>query len=376
MDQSRIIAGCRPEVSPRNPAASSNLRMTVSNEVKFIFNETDATRLVRIVLDNVVREYPNHVMHMLNSDADALPPRVLHPAFYGSYDWHSAVHSHWMLVRALRRFPHAAFAAEIIAVLDRHLTVPNITSECRYFEAPNRTSYERPYGLAWLLQLSAELTEWGNADALRWRDALRPLESLCAQRIREWLPKLGHPIRGGEHSNSAFALALVFDWARTVHDPAMQSSIVEHSRRFYLGDSNAPLGYEPSGHDFLSPALAEADLMRRVLPIEEFGDWFGRFMPQIPVNDDADWLLPVVPSDPSDPKLAHLDGLNLSRAWMLYGIAGSLDPSDLRGGALRNTAQRHADAGTAAINAARYEGSHWLPSFAVYLLSHRGLQTG
>jgi hypothetical protein len=348
--------------------------MTASIAVKFKFNETDAARLVRIVLDNVVREYPNHVMHMLNSDADALPPRDLHPAFYGSYDWHSAVHSHWMLVRTLRQFPHAAFAAEIAAVLDRHLTASNITSECRYFEAPNRASYERPYGLVWVLQLSAELVEWGSADALRWRDILQPLERLCAQRMGEWLPKLSHPIRGGEHPNSAFALGLAFDWARTVQDSTMLSSIVEHSRRFYLADRNAPLGYEPSGHDFLSPALAEADLMRRVLPIGEFSYWLGRFMPQIPADDDADWLLPVVPSDPSDPKLAHLDGLNLSRAWMLYGIAGSLEPRDPRRGALCNTAQRHADAGTAAISAARYEGSHWLPSFAIYLLTERGLR--
>ncbi|HET7649297.1 MAG TPA: DUF2891 domain-containing protein [Gammaproteobacteria bacterium] len=342
--------------------------------MKFTFNETDAARMVRIVLDNVVREYPNHVMHMLNSDADALPPRVLHPAFYGSYDWHSAVHSHWTLVRALRRFPHAAFAAGIVAVLDRHLTVPNITSECRYFEAPNRTSYERPYGLAWLLQLAAELADWSNADALRWRDALRPLERLCAQRIRDWLPKLSHPIRGGEHSNSAFSLGLVFDWAQTVHDTGSLASIVEHSRRLYFADRDAPLAYEPSGHDFLSPALAEADLMRRVLSVAEFSAWLDRFMPRIPANDDATWLLPVAPSDPSDPKLAHLDGLNLSRAWMLHGIAASLNPSDPRRGALQNAAQRHADAGTAAINAERYEGSHWLPSFAMYLLTERGLR--
>lgn len=338
-----------------------------------MLDEAVAAPLVRMVLENVVREYPNHVMHMFNGDADALPPRTMHPAFYGSYDWHSAVHSHWMLVRVLRLFPRGEFAADAIAVLNRHLTNANIEQECRYFEAPHRTTFERPYGLAWVLQLAAELAEWDVPDTQRWRTALRPMEQLAARRIADWLPKLGHPIRGGEHANSAFSLALAFDWSRTVQDDSIRECIADNSRRFYAADREAPLAYEPSGHDFLSPSLAEADLMRRILPQPEFSEWLGVFMPQLPGNGETAWLPIVTPRDPADPKLAHLDGLNLSRAWMLEGIAGALQAQDVRRAALLNTAMRHAEAGVMAIRSERYEGSHWLPSFAVYLLSRRGM---
>lgn len=343
-----------------------------------IMNQLDqatASGLIRMVLDNVTREYPNHIMHMLNGDADVLPPRALHPAFYGSYDWHSALHSHWMLVRLLRRFPEAEAAGDTRALLEQHLTATNMLRECCYFEAPHRSSYERPYGLAWVLQLAAELAEWDHAGAQRWRSALQPLERLAAQRIREWLPKLSHPVRGGEHANSAFALALTHDWARTVKDDAMRTLVVEHSRRFYLADRNAPLAYEPSGQDFLSPALAEADLMRRVLLPTEFTNWLRGFLPQLSDDGAADWLSPAATRDPSDPKLAHLDGLNLSRAWMLQGIAEALPMDDVRRDVLLASAQAHEQAGIAAIRAERYEGSHWLPSFAVYLLTRRGRLT-
>jgi hypothetical protein len=339
-----------------------------------MLNEANAARLARIVLDNVVREYPNHIMHMLNGDADALPPRALHPAFYGSYDWHSSVHSHWLLVRSLRLFPHAEFATDARATLDRHLTIANIDAECGYFEAPNRITYERPYGLAWVLQLAAELAEWDTPEARRWRGAVEKLERLAAHRITEWLPKLGNPVRGGEHANSAFSLTLAYDWARTVNADAALANIAQHSRRLYEKDRHAPLAYEPSGQDFLSPALAEADLMRRVLPQSEFSDWLGRFLPQLRVADDADWLPIVTPHDPADPKLSHLDGLNLSRAWMLQGIAESLSAGDRRRESLLSTAKAHAEAGVAAIRAEFYAGSHWLPSFAVYLLTERGRQ--
>ena len=341
-----------------------------------MLDETVAAPLVRMVLDNVVREYPNHVMHTFNGDADALPPRLLHPAFYGSYDWHSAVHSHWMLVRVLRLLPQASFATDIHTLLDRHLTADNVSSECRYFSAPNRPSFERPYGLAWLLQLSAELAEWNNPDAHRWRSILSPLEAMVTQRFEEWLRKLRYPIRGGEHSNSAFSLALAFDWAQTVRDTEVRALISLCGRRLYFADRDAPTRYEPSGHDFLSPVLAEADFMRRILPASEFAEWFSSFMPHVPEDRNEDWLVPVVSSDPSDPKLAHFDGLNLSRAWMLQGIAGALAASDRWYAVLLSAADAHAHAGLAAISAERYEGSHWLPSFAVYLLTERGRQPG
>ncbi|HET7921606.1 MAG TPA: DUF2891 domain-containing protein [Gammaproteobacteria bacterium] len=335
-------------------------------------DEATAMRLTRMVLDNVIREYPNHIMHLLNADADALPPRALHPAFYGSYDWHSAVHSHWLLVRVLRLFPRAECASSMRDVLERHLSADNMAQECRYFEPAERVTYERPYGLAWLLQLAAELAEWDTPDARRWRERLLPLERLAAQRLGDWLQKLGHPVRGGEHANSAFALALTHDWCVIARDETLRACIEQHARRLYLADRQAPLAYEPSGQDFLSPALAEADLLRRVLPQAPFAAWLDEFLPQLPRAQDAGWLPLAGTQHATDPKLAHLDGLNLSRAWMLQGIASALPAGDARRGVLLDTAQAHAQAGLAAIHAERYAGSHWLPSFAVYLLTRRG----
>ncbi|MHB8424321.1 MAG: DUF2891 domain-containing protein [Gammaproteobacteria bacterium] len=332
-----------------------------------------ATRFAHMVLDNVRREYPSHITHLLNSDADALPPRTLHPAFYGSYDWHSAVHSHWLLARLLRLFPQADFSAEIDALLERHLTRRNIMAERHYFESPHRAGFERPYGLAWLLQLDAELAEWGTSQTLGWRAVLAPLVELVVSRFAGWLPKLSHPVRGGEHSQTAFALGLVRDWAQTTGNANLASLMESRSRDFYLRDVNAPLAYEPSGHDFLSPALAEADLMRRVLPQREFINWLGKFLPQIPDEERDAWLQPAMSRDPSDGKLAHLDGLNLSRAWMLEGIADALPVNDGRRAVLLATARVHGETGLAAVTAEQYEGSHWLPSFAVYLLTRRGL---
>ena len=325
-----------------------------------------------MALDNVIREYPNHLMHLLNRAADARTPCMLHPAFYGSYDWHSAVHSHWLLVRILRLFPEIGFAGSVQPVLDAHLTKQNIVAECRYCEAPHRAGFERPYGLAWLLQLAAELHEWDSAEAQRWRSALRPLEELAVTRFNDWLPKLSHAVRSGEHSQTAFALGLVNDYAHSTRHTALAALTKSRSREFYLADENAPLAYEPSGHDFLSPALAEADLMRRVLPQDEFSTWLGKFLPQIPASANTSWLQPVHSRDRADGKLAHLDGLNLSRAWMLAAIAATLPPNDVRRPALRATARTHVDAGLAAVTDEHYESSHWLPSFAVYLLTRRG----
>jgi hypothetical protein len=333
-----------------------------------------ATRFAHMALANVTREYPNHLMHLLNGMQDALAPRLLHPAFYGSYDWHSAVHNHWLLARLLRLMPEAEFRDAAYALLDAHLDSGNIGAECRYFEAPHHAGFERPYGLAWLLQLAAELHEWDVAEARRWRAALRPLEDLAVARFREWLPKLSHPVRGGEHSQTAFALGLVHDYAHSTRHTALGALVESRSRDFYLGDVNAPLAYEPSGHDFLSACLAEADLMRRLMPQAGFAAWLGQFLHQIPTNDKSSWLPPVASRDRADGKLAHLDGLNLSRAWMLAGITSALPENDRRRGALLAASRVHADAGLAAVTDEHYEGSHWLPSFAVYLLTRRGIR--
>ena len=330
-------------------------------------------RLARMALANIGREYPNHIQHLIDGDTDARPPRELHPVFCGAFDWHSAVHNYWLLVRLLRLFPAGSYAAEARALLARRLNPADVAEECRYFEDTRRASWERPYGLAWLLQLAAELRQWDGAEARRWRDTLAPVEHVARERFRTWLPKLFYPIRSGEHSQTAFAFGLVLDWARTVQDAPMAELLRGKCLEFHRFDVDGPLAYEPSGQDFLSPVLAEADLMRRVLPRQEFGAWLAKFLPGIPERDEASWLPAAVSRDPSDPKLAHLDGLNLSRAWMLEGIASALPAADGRRGALSAAATRHAEAGLAAIREEHYEGSHWLPSFAVYLLTSRGL---
>jgi len=335
-----------------------------------------AARFAQLALDCVHREYPNKIAHVLSSDADALPPRQLTPAFYGCYDWHSAVHGHWLLARSLRLFPQAPFAAAARAALEQSLTPENIASEVRYLEGAGRNTFERPYGLAWLLQLGAELREWKDADAVRWATNLEPLERAVVARLTNWLPKLSYPIREGEHNQTAFAFGLAWDWAQGRNDAAMLRLLEERIRTLYLADRDCPLEYEPSGQDFLSPCLAEGDLLRRILPPGEFARWLDAFLPGIPSQPSSTWLEPAVVTDPTDGKLVHLDGLNLSRAWMLEGIAAGLPAGDPRLPALREAAARHRGSGLAAVTGEHYEGGHWLASFAMYLLTQRGLPAG
>ena len=333
-----------------------------------------AERFARLALACVHQEYPNKIAHVMNADADARPPRELTPAFYGCYDWHSSVHGHWLLARVARLLPEAPLAAEARAALARSLAPENLAAEVRYLEGKGRTTFERPYGLAWLLQLAAELREWGTPEARAWAEALAPLEKASAERLREWLPKLTRPIRIGEHSQTAFALGLVLDWARVAGDRETEALVVARSRDFYGRDRDCPLVYEPSGEDFLSPCLGEADLMRRVLAPAELARWLTGFLPGLPKDGSSAWLPPGVVTDPTDPKLAHLDGLNLSRAWMLEGVASALPKGDPRLAGLRATAAVHREKGLAAVTSAHYEGGHWLGTFAVYLVTGRGLR--
>lgn len=337
------------------------------------FTAADASRYAQMALACVHKEYPNKIAHVLNSREDVRAPGELTPAFHGCYDWHSAVHGHWLLVRVLRKFPAVPEAEAIRTALKKSLTTGNIEVELAYLKAPGREPFERPYGLAWLLQLAAELRQWDDADAREMSRALAPLEVLAAERIRNWLPKLTHPIRTGEHSQTAFAFGLIRDWAFTVGDSAMIDLIDERSRHYHSGDRGWPMSFEPSGQDFLSPGLAVADLMRRVLAQSEFSTWLSSYLPEIPTKADSTWIQPAVVTDKSDGKLAHLDGLNLSRAWMLEGVASALPADDPRLPSLRRTARIHRDAGLAAVIGAPYEGSHWLGSFAVYLVTERGL---
>jgi len=335
----------------------------------------NAERFANLALACVNQEYPNHISHTLSSDRDVAPPQKLTPAFYGCYDWHSSVHGHWLLVRLIRTFADAPFVGAAREALRRSLTAENIAQEAAYLHGDGRASFERPYGLAWLLQLVAELSEWDDPQAKEMAANLRPLEQVALERLNAWLPKLSHPVRIGEHDQSAFALGLMLDYARGAGNQQFAQLVAAKSRQFYLNDRDCPLAYEPSGEDFLSPCLGEADLMRRVLPSRDFAVWLTAFMPQISTSGGDGWLRPVVSPDPGDPKLAHLDGLNLSRAWMLQGIAASLPRNDRRLAAITAAAEAHQRAGLAAVTGEHYEGGHWLGSFAVYLVTGRGIPT-
>ena len=319
-----------------------------------------AARFAKLALDCVRKEYPNKLAHVMESDADVRPPRSLTPAFYGCFDWHSAVHGHWLLARLLRKFPDADFAAAARAALERSLTPENLSVEAAYLSAQGRESFERPYGLAWLLQLAAELRDWSDPDASRWFAALRPLEAAVAARFRAWLQKLTFPVRSGEHSQTAFALGLCLDWARGSPDKEFAQLLKTCTLDYFSEDRACPAHWEPSGEDFLSPSLAEADAMRRVLTPETFRPWFDAFLPELPYS-------PLRVSDASDGKLAHLDGLNLSRAWMMKGIATGLGEAHPRYEELLRLSESHAEAGLRAVTGDHYAGGHWLGSFAVYL---------
>ncbi len=338
------------------------------------FDVKAAERFAKLALACVHKEYPNKISHSMTSDADVAPPRKLTPAFYGCYDWHSSVHGHWLLARLVRTFPDGSFVQPARDALRQSLTPENVTQEAAYLRAEGRTSFERPYGLAWLLQLTSELREWDDPQAKEMAANLKPLEQAVLEHLNAWLPKLSNPVRIGEHDQTAFALGLMLDSARGAGDQKLAALVTSKARQFYVNDKNCPLEYEPSGEDFLSPCLGEADLMRRVLPTPNFAVWLRMFLPQISVSGSNKWLQPVVSPDRSDPKLAHLDGLNLSRAWMLEGMAAALPKADKRLQSITSTADAHRRAGLAAVTGEHYEGGHWLGSFAVYLVTRRGIR--
>jgi len=336
-------------------------------------SDTSVDRFAELALKCVHQEYPNKIAHVLTSDQDVAPPRELTPVFYGCFDWHSSVHGHWLLTRLLRLYPQAAFAAEAETALDESFKADAVTLEVAYVTNPQRASFERPYGVAWLLQLTAELREWDDPRAQRWLTILEPLETALVGNMQTWLTKLAYPIRTGEHSQTAFAFGLFLDWARISERTEFATLVTDKSREFYQGDRQCPLAYEPGGQDFLSPCLAEADLMRRIMNPDEYAGWLTGFMPMIPTDGSTGWLPIGVVTDPSDGKLAHLDGLNLSRAWMLEGMAHGLPADDPRRETLLATAAVHRQSGLASVTGEHYEGGHWLGSFATYLQTRRGL---
>ncbi|RZO67048.1 MAG: DUF2891 domain-containing protein [Parvularculaceae bacterium] len=332
-----------------------------------------AARFSALAMTCIHQEFPNKISRTTET-ADAIGrPKVIFPAFYGCFDWHSSVHGHWLLVRLLRVGPQDAdWRKTAIVKLNQSFTPENLAGEVANFARPARGSWERPYGLAWYLQLMTELREWDDPQADKWLKVLQPLEADIVASLKAWLPKLAYPIRLGTHNQSAFAFTLMIDWARATGDTEFEDMIIARAISFHADDVDCPLAYEPSGEDFLSPCLMEADLMRRILPGEAFSAWLAKFMPEIPTDGSGDWLAPGIVKDASDGKLVHLDGVNSSRAWNLYNIARALPETDKRIPSLVAAADIHAREGVAAVSAEHYSGSHWLASFATYLMTDRG----
>jgi Protein of unknown function (DUF2891) len=324
-----------------------------------------ASRFAGLALAGIGREWPHSYQHLVHRPEDVRQPRELHPAFYGCYDWHSSVHGHWTLARILRLFPRLPSAARIRAALDQNLTREHLAAELDYFESPGRGSFERPYGWGWLLALAAELRAGRGPSARRWSRAMRPLEGHIAGSFCSHLPRLPYPVRSGVHSNTAFGLTLALDYARATGHRRLEAAIVSRSRDFFLADANAPAAWEPCGEDFLSPSLAEADLMSRVLPSGDFRRWLGRFLPGLSAGEPGSIMKPPRVLDRRDPRQVHLDGLCLSRAWALLRIAPAVPKSER----VTAAAERHARAGLARVSSGDYAGEHWLASFALYLLT-------
>ncbi len=328
-----------------------------------------ASAFARLALNGLGKEYPNKPEHVLAGLQDVKAPKALHPAFYGSYDWHSSVHGHWMLVRLLKVFPDLPESKEIRSVLARHLTAPNILAEADYLARKESKPFERPYGWAWLLKLAEELNGWDDRDAKTWAQNLRPLADAIVARYLEFFPKQTYPIRTGVHPNTAFGLSFAHDYARAAGNTALVKLVEERAQIYFGQDADAPARWEPGGADFFSPSLIEADLMRRVLPPEGFRAWFARFLPGAARGEPKALFTPATVTDRTDPQLVHLDGLNLSRAWAMRNIAAALPDRDPTRVALLSSSARHADAALRHVASGDYAGEHWLASFAVYLLS-------
>lgn len=323
-----------------------------------------ASRLAAMAIANVTREFPNKLDHVLTDPDDVKRPRDLHPIFYGSFDWHSCVHGYWVLVRLHRRFEE--LRGRIKPLIDTHVTPANVAQEVAYLRDPIRRTFERPYGMAWLLMLGAELTRCTDPDALRWRGTLAPLLSAFAERARDFLGAARYPVRAGMHSNSAFALALSFDYAQVAGDAALAQAIGDKARQWFAGDTDCP-AWEPDGEDFLSPTLIEALCMTRVLPPADFHSWLDRFLPRLAERQPTALFAPVVVDQRSDLRFSHLDGLNLSRAWCWRALAEGFDAGDPRRALAFAAAAAHRDASLPHI-ADDYAGSHWLASFALLAL--------
>ncbi|MEO5941903.1 MAG: DUF2891 domain-containing protein [Ferruginibacter sp.] len=329
---------------------------------KIILTKTGATFFAKLPLRCAEKEWPYKTGVTFTDSTLVTSPKNYHPAFFGCFDWHSSVHGHWMLARLLKKFPDMEDAATIRALFNKHFTVANIQQEMKIFDTNDNRIFERTYGWAWLLQLEDELRTWNDADAKKWAEALQPLATKLSKLTIEYLGKIVYPIRIGEHSNLAFGLSMMHDYALHQNDTALNNAINKAAMHFYFSDKNCPFSWEPGGNDFLSPCLEEADLMRKVLSAEKFTKWLRTFMPQL---FDAKFTIePGKVNDRSDGKLIHLDGLNLSRAWCLKGIAAATNNKHIM-----QLANQHLDAALPQVASGSYAGEHWLASFVVYALT-------
>lgn len=381
-----ILAGCSVVEDEKEQASSDRdvfeRRNTAPNPADNSLTPRKAEQAyARIALNCINKQYPNKISHVLNSAGDVAEPAKLTPVFYGCFDWHSAVHGHWLLTRLWGQDLVPEMDEEIAAALAANFTEEKIAGELAYFQGADRAAFERPYGIAWFLQLTTELREiaageGGKAEqAKAWLAQLEPLETLIVGNIKDWLPKLAYPIRLGTHNQSAFAFGLFLDWAARSGDAEMTGLVRDKALGFHREDKNCPMAYEPSGEDFLSSCLMVADLMRRVMDDSQYASWLSDFLPRIPTDGGGDWLAVGIVNDPTDGKLVHLDGLNLSRAWALEGMASGLPADDARRASLLASSRLHGESGEEAVRTPHYSGSHWLASFATYWRTRRGIDT-
>ncbi|WP_291868732.1 DUF2891 domain-containing protein [Maribacter sp.] len=344
-------------------ANSSNKTDVSVTELSLKLTLSEANRLASLPLECMQVEFPNKLNQSMNDSTHLGTPKQLHPAFYGCYDWHSAVHGHWSLVSLLKQFPSLENYKEIQEKLKANISQENIEAELAYFKRKGNATYERTYGWAWVLKLAEELHTWDTPLARELETNLQPLTDYVVQAYTAFLPKLNYPIRVGEHSNTAFALSLALDYAEVIGEEELKIAIESTVKRFYINDAGCPLSWEPSGFDFLSPCLEEANIVRRFMSPTDFKKWFDAFLPQL--TDVTFNLEPGKVSDRTDGKMVHLDGLNFSRAWCLYGISKSLPEYKH----LNLIANKHIQYSLPNIVDGNYSGTHWLGTFALYSLN-------
>lgn len=370
-----LLSGCHkpgPPATGDTPEQLAALLAGIDDPGASTLTPEQASRFVALSLHCVDREYPNKPGHVYDGAETVRPPRAWTPAFFGCFDWHSAVHGHWAMARLLRVVPALPEAVTVSEVLDRHLSPQNLEQELAFFRLERSRLFERPYGWAWLLRLHAELRASEGPEAARRAQAVAPLAAWLSQQMQAYLARLTVPIRAGTHANTAFAMSHMLDAARTTADTALEQALVARARDFFSADVACPTAYEPSGEDFISPCLAEADLMRRVLQPPVFATWLTAFLPPLTSPQFRPLIKPVEVKDRHDPRIGHLIGLALQRAWCFAGIAAALPADDPRRPVFERLGRVHRQDGLRQMFDSGYGGAHWLASFAVYLLTGAG----